>query len=209
MAVQTPLYVATSNPGKLRDFAAAAHLYGIEVVPLPGLASIAAPAETADSFEGNAREKAVYYSRFAPGKTVLADDSGLGVDALSGAPGGRSARYALDRGVPNPAQLSEDALNNQLLLAEVAAVPAEQRTARYRCVLAAARDGVVVATAEGSLEGRILAQPRGTGGFGYDPLFLVPELGLTMAEIDLTTKQGLSHRGRALRALLTQWPHAG
>jgi XTP/dITP diphosphohydrolase len=196
------LYVATSNPGKLRDFAVAAKDTGIAIEPLPGLGDIPVPAEDEATFEGNARAKAVYYSRFAPGEVVIADDSGLEVDALGGQPGVRSARYAADAGFTGDEQLSIDQRNNLCLLSKLQAVPPGQRSARYRCVLAAAREGVCLYTGVGAVEGEILTQPRGQGGFGYDPLFYLPGLRKTMAEIDLATKHGISHRGRALRNLL-------
>ena len=124
------------------------------------------------------------------------------MDALCGAPGVRSARYAEDAGIGPTAGETLDQANNGLLLANLVAVPENQRQARYRCVLALARHGKCLLTADGHVDGRILTQPIGTGGFGYDPLFLLPELGLTMAQIDLDTKHRLSHRGRAFRALL-------
>jgi XTP/dITP diphosphohydrolase len=199
---QLILYAATSNAGKLRDFAAAAAAHGITIEPVPGLAEIAAPPEDEPTFEGNARLKAIYYSRRAPGEIVIADDSGLEVDALEGAPGVRSARYADDSGFPHAAAATTDERNNACLLRALDGVPDACRDGRYRCVLAAARDGVVIHTAEGSVEGRILHAPQGDGGFGYDPLFLIPELKQTMAEISLEVKHELSHRGRAFRALL-------
>src|SRR5271165_6274272 len=194
------LYAATTSPGKLRDFRTAATAHGITIEPLPGIKSIAAPEEDGETFEANARLKAIYYSVFAPGRLVLADDSGLEVDALDGAPGVRSARYAADAGMvdsPDAPIDNSEVWNNIVLLQRMAKLPAASRTARYRCVLAAARDGAVVETGEGSVEGVILGAPRGTGGFGYDPLFYLPELESTMAEISLETKLGLSHRGRA------------
>lgn len=207
-----PLYAATSNPGKLRDFQTAAVDYKLAIAPLPGLAEIPAPPETEPTFSGNARLKAVYYSRFAHGQLVIADDSGLEVDALNGEPGVRSARYAADAafdGDPGmtPSHITIDHMttdqrNNAYLLRRLAAVPISKRHAQYRCVLALARDGVCLYTAEGSVEGEILTQPRGSGGFGYDPLFYLPTLGKTMAEIDLATKHQISHRGKALSALL-------
>ena len=134
----------------------------------------------------------------------MADDSGLEVDALDGAPGVRSARFAADSGLVDSPDANDntDVWNNMVLLQRLAGVPGARRTARYRCVLVAARDGVALHTAEGSVEGVILEAPRGTGGFGYDPLFYLPELDRTMAEIDLETKLSLSHRGRAIEALL-------
>jgi XTP/dITP diphosphohydrolase len=206
--VHTPfLYVATSNAGKLRDFSAAAKLFGVDLKPLPGLPEMDPPREDGLTFEANARIKATFYSRHRPDALVLADDSGLEVDALDGAPGVRSARYAADSGAAAAsADLASagsiDTWNNRHLLAQLIDVPEDNRSARYRCVLALARNREVLATAEGVVEGAIRTQPRGAGGFGYDPLFYLPELRLTMAEVDLETKQRLSHRGRALQALL-------
>ena len=198
------LYVATSSQGKLRDFRTAARAFSVAIEPLPGLDSIPAPEEDGTTFAANATLKALYYSRFAPGELVLADDSGLEVDALGGAPGVRSARYAADSGLMDSPDANDntDVWNNMVLLQRMATVPAAERTARYHCVLAAARDDVLCHTADGSVEGRILDAPRGRGGFGYDPLFYLPELDRTMAEIDLETKLSLSHRGRALEKLL-------
>ena len=196
-------YAATTSQGKLRDFRTAAQAHSIAIDSLPGLANLPAPEENGVTFAANATLKAVYYSRFAPGELVLADDSGLEVDALDGAPGVRSARFAADSGwVDSPdANDNTDVWNNIVLLQRLADVPLERRTARYRCVLVAARDGQALHTAEGTVEGLILDTPRGAGGFGYDPLFYLPALDRTMAEIDLETKLSLSHRGRAIAAL--------
>jgi XTP/dITP diphosphohydrolase len=196
------VYAATSNPGKLRDFTVAAEDLGVGIEPLPGLERIAAPPEDKPTFAGNARAKVLYYSRFAPGKLVLADDSGLEVDALNGEPGVRAARYAADAGFQPEEHASVDQTNNLYLLSRLKNVPANRRQARYRCALVAARDGECLFAGEGTVEGEILHQARGTGGFGYDPLFYLPELGKTMAEVDLATKHKISHRGKALRALL-------
>jgi endonuclease III related protein len=202
-------YAATSNPGKLRDFAAAAkEENGLAILPLPNLETIAPPAEQEASFAGNASAKAAYYSRFLPGEVVIADDSGLEVEALGGEPGVRSARYAADAGFVGYPAASTDERNNLYLLTRLKDAPASQRSARYRCVLAAAREGECLLTAEGSVEGEILAGLRGTGGFGYDPLFYLPQLGKTMAEIDLPTKHRLSHRGQAMRNLVTSMFHS-
>lgn len=201
------LYVATTSQGKLRDFRTAAEAHEVCIEPLPGLADIEPPEEDGDSFLANATIKAVYYSRFAPGELVIADDSGLEVDALNGAPGVRSARFAADAGIfdsPDAAADNTDVWNNMVLLQRLGDLPPEQRKGRYHCVLVAARDGRLEQTADGSVEGEILSAPRGTGGFGYDPLFFLPELDRTMAEIDLATKLTLSHRGRALAAMLAQ-----
>lgn len=204
---------ATTNPGKLRDFSIAAADSGIRIEPLPDLQTIPVPEEDQPTFAGNARLKAEYYSRFAkqPGCLILADDSGLEVVALNGEPGVRSARYAQDAGFeprPDPgsssrAALTTDERNNLYLLHRLSGI--QDRAARYHCVLALARNGEVLLTADGSVEGQILPLPRGSGGFGYDPLFFLPELNRTMAEISLEEKHTLSHRGRAFRAMLPQW----
>jgi XTP/dITP diphosphohydrolase len=205
------LHIATSNPGKLRDFAAAA-TQNITLTPLSNLKEIPAPPEDEPTFEGNARHKAIYYSRHAPGQIVIADDSGLEVDALYGAPGVRSARFAEDHNFDaaktgkthSLEPVSIDHRNNLYLLTLLTGVPLTERAARYHCVLAAARNGQILAIGHGAVEGEILTQPRGTLGFGYDPLFYLPSLHRTMAEIDLQTKLSLSHRGRAFAALLTE-----
>lgn len=200
------LYVATTSQGKLRDFRTAAETHNVTIEPLPGLAEIEPPEEDGVSFAENATIKALYYSRFAPGQLVVADDSGLEVDALNGEPGVRSARFAADVGLIDSPDANDntDVWNNMVLLQRLGDLPAPRRTARYHCVLIAARDGKPEYSAEGSVEGVILESPRGTGGFGYDPLFYLPRLQRTMAEIDLQTKLSLSHRGRALAKLLAQ-----
>jgi XTP/dITP diphosphohydrolase len=196
------LYIATSNPGKLRDFVAATTLQHISITPLPNLKEIPPPPEDEPTFAGNARSKAIYYSRHAPGTIVIADDSGLEVDALQGAPGVHSARYAEDHSFIGPPSSTPDECNNLYLLQSLQKIPEESRQARYRCVIAAAHDGDILCTGDGTIEGKILTAPRGTGGFGYDPLFYLPERGKTMAELDLQTKFSFSHRGRAFKALL-------
>lgn len=200
------LFIATSNPGKLADFREAAEEYEIALDPVPALRTIPAPAEDGLTFVENAVTKAIYYSGFAPGEVVIADDSGLEVDALNGAPGVRSARFAADTGLVDSPDANDntDVWNNIVLLQKLDGVPASQRTARYRCVLAAARDGVVLHTAEGVVEGMILEAPHGTGGFGYDPIFYLPELDQTMADLDIGVKFALSHRGLAFDELLTK-----
>ena len=201
--LQETIYVASSNAGKLRDFAVAAAIFGVKIAVLPGLEKIPAPAEDGATFEANARLKAEAYSRARPGLLVLADDSGLEVDALDGAPGVRSARYAEDAGFGAESGAPVDLRNNSYLLDQLRRREVAQPwAARYRCALALARDGVTQLTADGMVEGEIQVEPLGDGGFGYDPLFRLPKLEKTMAEIDLETKQRLSHRGRALAALL-------
>ncbi len=198
------LFAATTSKGKLRDFRTAAQAFSVSIEPMPGLDEIPAPEENGDTFAANAALKAIYYSRFTPDEMVVADDSGLEVDALSGAPGVRSARFAADAGLVDSPDANDntDVWNNMLLIQRMAGIPAPLRTGRYRCSLACAKNGALYQTADGTVEGVILEAPRGTGGFGYDPLFYLPELDKTMAEIDLETKLGLSHRGRALKALL-------
>ncbi len=198
--------IATSNSGKLRDFAGAAVALGVEVVPIPGFASLPPVVEDGPTFEANARKKAEAYSRHAAGEIVLADDSGLEVDALGGAPGVHSARYAAE--APHLAGVNcDDAANNARLLTELKRVPLEKRTARFVCVIAAARDGRTLEVFRGQAEGMILDAARGSNGFGYDPLFLFPEIQKTFAELSAEEKAQYSHRGAAFRKIL-EWAGA-
>jgi XTP/dITP diphosphohydrolase len=197
------LFIATTNPGKLRDFAATASPQ-ITLTPLPNLKQIPAPSEDEPTFEGNARIKAIYYSHHAPGEIIIADDSGLEVDALHGAPGVRSARYADDHQFTDPPNATTDERNNHLLISNLTDIPLTQRSARYHCVLAAAHNGKILAIGHGAVEGEILTTPRGTEGFGYDPLFYLPAQNKTMAELDIPTKLTFSHRGRAFAALISE-----
>jgi XTP/dITP diphosphohydrolase len=192
--------IATSNAGKLRDFRAAAAVHGISVEGLPGFASIPPAVEDGTTFEENARKKAEHYSRFASGGLVLADDSGLAVEALHGAPGVHSARYAGGEGDRE----SADAANNAKLLRELEPVPDGDRKAAFVCVISVARNGLEIAHFRGEARGVILRQARGTLGFGYDPLFLLPELGKSFAEMTAEEKSLVSHRGAAFKAFL-QW----
>jgi XTP/dITP diphosphohydrolase len=195
--------VATSNPGKIRDLIGAARAHNVEIAPLPHFASLPAVVEDGLTFEANARKKAEHYSKCAEGEIVIADDSGLEVDALKGAPGVRSARYAADEhNAPEHAGNSDDEANNARLLRELRDVPDEFRTGRFVCVIAAARNGHTLATFHGTAEGVILHAPRGSNGFGYDPLFYFPEIGKTFAELTAEEKAGYSHRGAAFRAFL-------
>jgi XTP/dITP diphosphohydrolase len=197
------ILIATSNPGKLRDFAGAAAPHGIEIAGIPGFSSLPPVVEDGATFEENARKKAEEYSLHAPGEIVVADDSGLEVDALNGVPGVHSARYAADQ--PHLAsENTEDEANNARVLRELRGVPAEKRTARFVCVLAAARDGKALATFRGVAEGVLLDAPRGTNGFGYDPLFYFPAIQKTFAELSAEEKAGYSHRGAAFREFL-EW----
>ena len=198
------ILIATSNPGKLRDFAGAALRHGVEIAGIPSFASLPAVVEDGLTFEANARKKAEEYSRHVPGETVLADDSGLEIDALNGAPGVHSARYAADK--PDQAQTNtDDEANNARVLRELKDVPFAQRRGRFVCVLAAARDGKTLATFRGTAEGLILDAPRGTNGFGYDPLFYFPEIQKTFAELTAEEKSKYSHRGAAFREFLERY----
>src|ERR1700752_1491996 len=174
------ILIATSNPGKLRDFAGAAAPHGIEIAGIPDFASLPLVVEDGQTFEDNARKKAEEYSRYASGEIVVADDSGLEVDALQGAPGVHSARYAAPdlRGMePHEADANtDDEANNARVVRELKDIPPEKRTGRFVCVLAAAGDGKPLATFRGTAEGVILDAPRGTNGFGYDPLFYFPAI---------------------------------
>ena len=190
---------ATRNPGKLvelRQLLPGARVLGVDEAAARLGRAIPEVDEDADTFAGNAAKKAREVSR-ATGLPALADDSGLEVDALGGAPGVWSARYA------GPG--AGDAANNARLLAALHGVPADRRTARFRSVLALADVtgplGDAVITADGVCEGLVLDAPRGTGGFGYDPLFLFPALGQTFAELGVGTKGELSHRARAMQAI--------
>jgi XTP/dITP diphosphohydrolase len=190
------LVLATANVGKQREFAALLSPLGVQLL-LSSTLGIDSAAETGATFEANALLKA-RHAAGASGLPALADDSGLEVDALDGRPGVYSARYA-------GAQATE-ADNNARLLSELAGVPPQRRSARYRCVLALVRDAADTAPliASGSWEGRIALQPAGHGGFGYDPLFLPEGLEVSAAELPLGRKNALSHRARALAALVKQ-----
>jgi XTP/dITP diphosphohydrolase len=189
----TRLYLASSNPGKLRELRALAENSEISAELLPKFRELPAAREDHASFALNALEKTLYYSRFTD-QLVVADDSGLAVDALDGAPGVRSARYA------SPS--ATDKNNNRKLLSELSSVPEEKRTARYLCVLALARQNRLLALFTDSCEGLILTEHRGRGGFGYDPLFYFPPLEKTLAEASEAEKNLHSHRGKAFRKLL-------
>jgi XTP/dITP diphosphohydrolase len=197
----TRIYVASSNKGKLADFAAAAREHGVDVCPLPGIDKIAAPEETGATFEENARLKADYYSPHAGGEILIADDSGLTVDVLGGEPGVRSARYAEDAGIVTN---HPDVANNQLLLERTASVPDSQRQCAFVCSIAAARDGKTVRVFNADAHGILLRAPQGSNGFGYDPLFYFPELRKSFAEISREEKLRVSHRGKAFRLFL-EW----
>lgn len=190
------LYCATGNKGKLREFQLAAQIENIDVEIVPELDTITAPQETGATFEENAALKACYYSMFTSG-AVFCDDSGLEVNALNGAPGVISARYAGEHG--------GDEANNDLLLTNLKG--ATDRTARFVCVIAIARDGRLLHHFRGSVEGRITAERKGTNGFGYDPLFYYPPFESTFGEADAERKHEVSHRAQAFRQLIGWWTH--
>jgi len=192
MNQRKPILIATKNPGKLREAVAVLGDLGVAFVTLADFDELPDAVEDGDSFAANAEAKARHYSRLTAYWT-LADDSGLEVDALDGAPGVHSARYAGGQCDPQA--------NNARLVAELAGIPPEERTARFRCAVALADGDRILATASGVIEGRIIDTPRGRNGFGYDPHFLVPELGITTAEMPPEQKNRLSHRGNALRAI--------
>ncbi len=189
------ILLATRNPGKVREIRHRGAALGVRWRSLEAFADVPDAVEDADTFAANARSKALHFAR-ATGLLTLADDSGLVVDALGGAPGVRSARYA--------GQPKDDAANNRKLIANLRGVPPDRRTARFCCAMALVTPEKVLAETTGTVEGLICDEPRGDNGFGYDPHFLLPELGRTMAELSREQKHAISHRGRALRAMLAE-----
>jgi XTP/dITP diphosphohydrolase len=193
--------LATGNPGKLREMRAILAGHGLEVVAQSDL-GIEAPVEDGDSFVANALIKARHAARLA-GLPAIADDSGLEVDALGGRPGVHTARYA--------GPVADEAANNEKLLRELAGVADAHRAARYRCAMVFVRtaDDPSPLVAEGSWEGRIGRERRGTGGFGYDPIFMVAGGTMTAAEMPADEKNRVSHRGKALAELAEKMRRAG
>jgi len=188
------LYCATTNPGKMREFRLAAERlcrgqFDFEIVP--GFKEIPECLEDGATFRENAVKKALHYSRYAPGP-VFVDDSGLAVDALDGAPGVYSARFAGEQ--------ATDEENNRLVLEKMRGI--RERTARFVCVVALAEHERLIGAFEGTVEGELLEEPRGSNGFGYDPLFFHPPFGVTLAEVSAERKLSVSHRGKALDAML-------
>lgn len=183
------IVVATGNKGKLRELESMLVPMGVEVKPLSDYPGIPEVVEDGETFEENAVKKARAIQE-ATGEIALADDSGLEVDCLGGAPGVRSARFAGEE--------KNDRANNEKLLKLLEGVPFSRRKARFRCVVALALPGGKTITTEGICEGVIGTEPVGDKGFGYDPIFIVPDLGLTFSEIDLEVKNCISHRGKAL-----------
>jgi len=195
------IFIATSNPGKLRDFAGAAAAHKVQIEPIPNFAKLDPVVEDGLTFDDNARKKAEQYSLALPGQIVIADDSGLEVDALHGAPGVHSARYAAAEPHKADANTDDDA-NNARVLRELEGIPLEKRTGHFVCVIAAARNGRTLATFRGTAEGRILDHLQGSGGFGYDPMFYFPQIEKTFAELTPEEKSRYSHRGAAFRKFL-------
>ena len=191
------LLLATRNPHKLREVRELLSETDFEVISIADLTDIPEIIEDGDSFEANADKKARVLASLT-GRTAIADDSGIEVDALDGAPGIYSARFA---GVSGP---GADDANNRLLVEKLQGVAPEDRTARYRCVLAIVTPTGEARYSSGSVEGRIVDEPAGNGGFGYDPHFLVEgdSQGRRMAELSPSEKNAISHRGKALRELL-------
>lgn len=192
------IVLATKNPGKVREIGQVLASLGVEVVSLDSLERIEEPEENGDTFAENARDKAMYYAR-ATGLWCLADDSGLVVDALGGAPGVYSARYAAERCDGDAGRETIDRANNDKLLDALADMPDEKRLARFVCSLAMADGEAVLLESSGTIEGRIRRQPVGENGFGYDPLFFVPSLNKTTAQLSADEKNAVSHRGQAVR----------
>lgn len=187
------IVIATHNPGKVTEYAQLMSELPVQAISLDEAGITMSVDETGSSFEENARLKAVGYAQ-ASGLLTLADDSGLEVDALGGEPGINSARYS------GPDANDRDRYN--LVLRKLEGVPPDQRAARFRCVLALAAPGSEVYIGEGVVEGMIASAPRGEFGFGYDPIFFLPEYGATMAELRSTFKNVISHRARAFQAIL-------
>ena len=188
------LFCATTNPGKLREFRLGVERLGagrFEIEVLPGIKDIPAPEENGATFEENAITKALYYSSRIDGP-LFVDDSGLAVDALGGAPGVFSARFA--------GEGATDEANNQLLIEKMRGV--QDRSARFVSVVALAKKGKLIGTFRGEVEGLLIESPRGENGFGYDPLFFHPPFGCTTAEVSPEKKLTVSHRGKAVEAML-------
>ncbi len=192
MSDHRKLLIATSNRGKAREMCAILSDLPVTLLSLADFPPLVAPLEDADTFEGNARKKAIHYARLTNTWT-LADDSGLVVDALNGAPGVKSARYAGTQ--------CDAAANNAKLIAALADIDEDKRKARFCCAIAVASPTEVLAVAAGTVEGVIVDDPVGHNGFGYDPHFFMPAHGQTAAEMAPEVKNSISHRARALQAI--------
>lgn len=186
------IVIATKNAGKVAEFAAALAELPVRVLALTDFGNIPEAIEDGDTFAANAQKKARHYAEYT-GKACLADDSGLEVDALGGAPGVYSARYAGEQ--------ATDDQNNLKLVDELDNRGLSDISGRFRCALAFVNTDGTVITADGTCEGVIWKKPRGQGGFGYDPLFFIPDLGKTLAELTIAEKNAISHRGKAIKNL--------
>ena len=186
----TRLLVATTNRGKLREIAGILHGVPVELLTLADVPAVVEPEETGQTFAENARDKALYYAA-ATGLPAVADDSGLEIDALDGAPGVHSARW-------HGTDYSYKFQKIRELLRERGV---DGSTARFVCAVALADGGRILFESDGTVEGRLAPEPRGTNGFGYDPIFFYPPLGKTLAELPREDKEAVSHRGKAFRKL--------
>lgn len=193
---QNTIILATRNQGKIAELSAMLDGFGLDVKGLSEFPEIGEIEEDGATFHENSLKKARVVAE-KTGLVAVADDSGLEVDALDGAPGVYSARYA--------GEAADDAANNQKLLAELTDVPEDRRTARFKCVMTAYAPNGETLTAGGTWEGRIALAPQGEQGFGYDPLFFDPQAQKTAAQMDRETKNSRSHRGKALQDLISRW----
>jgi XTP/dITP diphosphohydrolase len=197
------IILASRNVGKLREIRQVLEGLPVAIGSLDEFPAVAEPEETGETFAENACQKAMYYAAHTR-QWCLADDSGLVVDALAGRPGVRSARYAIDDCPANSTRQMIDQANNAKLLRQLRDVPDDRRTARFVCHLALSDGQTVLIQADDCLEGRIGHQARGENGFGYDPLFCLPQLGCTTAQLPQAHKNLISHRGKALLKFASQ-----
>ena len=198
--IMTKLLMATKNHAKVKEYSKLLHGIPYEIVSLEDVGISQDVDESGKTFEENAAIKAKAYAKLS-GLTAIADDSGLEVDALGGEPGVRSARYA--------GEGASDKRRIEFLLNKIMNIPIEKRTARFRCIIAVATPAGDVKLCEGKCEGVITSEPKGKNGFGYDPIFYLPDHKMTMAELSMEEKNKISHRGKAAakaRRLLQKWP---
>jgi XTP/dITP diphosphohydrolase len=188
------LFIATTNRDKLREIRHILSGVDVEILSLQDVAAVAEPEETGGTFQDNARLKALYYDAHAPDSAyTVAEDSGLVIDALDGEPGVRSARF-LRPDASYPERFNE-------IYRRLAERPGRPRTARFVCAVAVARDGRIVHETSGTVEGEVAPEPRGSGGFGYDPILYYPPYNATLGEVTEADKIAVAHRGQAFRAL--------
>lgn len=197
----TTIVLASTNQGKVREFSSLLAPFGVTVLSLTDFPDVPDVEETGTTFMENSLLKSRGISK-ATGLIAVADDSGLLVDALDGAPGVYSARYSKS----SAKGVEKDQENTRLLLTNLQGIPMEQRTGRFFCAMSACTPQGATITAEGAWEGHIAIEPQGHNGFGYDPIFIDNESGLTAANLDAASKNAKSHRGKAVANLLKQWP---